>query len=371
MQYVSVLGEESDKLPVLFGVPQGSVLGPLLFIIYINDICNVTKLGKFILFADDTNIFVVDECVEGVYRKGNQILKLVHQYMKLNLLHINIKKCCYIHFSPNTKSELDLNDKQLTINNIQIKRVKEAKFLGIIIDNKLSWDSHLKALNSKLKCEIGKLCRIRSSVPKRLFKDLYHTLFESHLSYGISVWGGVSNNKLEPIFKTQKKCIRVLFGDSDSYYEKFKTCARARPITRNNCNRIIKQNIGRDFFELEHSKPLCTQHDLLTVHNLYKLHCLKEMFKINKYQSPISIYSLFIKSPRRPNYFIPPCSSSLFIYQSTKIWNSCRKSNSDIDFTTSISKFKSCIRKCLVHSQSQYDATLWCDYNFSCKNICF
>ena len=114
-----------------------------------------------------------------------------------------------------------------------------------------------------MKCEVGKLCRIRRCVPKKLYKDLYHTLFESHLGYGISVWGGVSNNKLEPIFITQKKCIRILFGDNEAYFDKFKTCARVRCITRDKNGKVIKQMLGKDFFELEHSKPLCSEYSFL------------------------------------------------------------------------------------------------------------
>ena len=138
-QYVSVLGENSHDLSVLFGVPQGYVLGPLLFIIYINDIYNSTDLGKFVLFADDTNIFVADKCKIKVFEKANKVLKSINDYMKCNLLHINIKKCCYMHFTSNRK-EVTADDDMLNLvlgQNV-IKCVKETKFLGVIIDNKLS-----------------------------------------------------------------------------------------------------------------------------------------------------------------------------------------------------------------------------------------
>ena len=98
-------------------------------------------------------------------------------------------------------------------------------------------------------------------IPNELYKNLYLTLFESHLSYGITAWGGVSKNLFKSLFTTQKKCIRIMFGDKDAYMAKFETCARTRTFE----SRIL----GREFFQREPSKPL-----FLTVHNLYKYHCI-------------------------------------------------------------------------------------------------
>ena len=136
--------------------------------------------------------------------------------MKCNLLHINYKKCCFMYFSPNRNDKVP-ND-------------------------------GTKYLNSKLKCEIGKLNRIKKCIPKIAYKELDHTLFESRLSYGISAWGGISFKKLEPLFITQKKCLRIMFGDNEAYHNKFKTAARVRPRKL--------QKLGAEFYELEHSKPL-------------------------------------------------------------------------------------------------------------------
>ena len=97
-----------------------------------------------------------------------------------------------MHFTSNRK-EVTADDDMLNLvlgQNV-INCVKEIEFLGVmIIDNKLSWDAHLKYLNSKLQCEIGKLNRMKHVIPNELYKNLYLTLFESHLSYGITAWGG-------------------------------------------------------------------------------------------------------------------------------------------------------------------------------------
>ena len=113
-------------------------MAPLLFIIYINDIHRSSNLGKCILFADYTNIFEADECKNTVHETANKVLEFVYRCIKCNLLHINFKKCCYMHFTPNC-NDIVPNDGTLllTLNGLVIKCAIGIKFLGVIIDDKL------------------------------------------------------------------------------------------------------------------------------------------------------------------------------------------------------------------------------------------
>ena len=161
-QYTEVLNEKSENLIIKYGVPQGSVLGPLLFLLYINDIANSSDLGTFILFADDTNIFIDGKTVEEAYEKGNKLLSCIKKYMILNKLHINMSKCCYMHFKPKASKPVELPDSlQLHIDGFPIKKTKATKFLGVVIDEQLSWGPHITALKRKLNYASATLNRIR------------------------------------------------------------------------------------------------------------------------------------------------------------------------------------------------------------------
>ena len=187
-------------------------------------------------------------------------------------------------------------------------------------------------------------------------KDLYHTLFESHLRYGITVWGGVSTNKLLPLFVIQKRCIRIMFGDREMYLDKFKTAARTRPFD--------EQKLGAKFYTKEHTKPIFNKLELLTVHNLYLYHCLVEVFKILKFRTPISLYSQFNRSCRKETLLISPEFSQSFTYRSTFQWNIIRNKLIIDDFAHKLNTYKASVLKLLMNTQNSGKFDEWTDQNF-------
>ena len=358
-------------------MPQGSILGPLLFLIYMNDITNsfIDPDTTFVLYADDTNIFVASPSKEATYLKANKVLECVSKFMKCNLLHINMSKCCYVHFKPSSESDetcarvrpfADENDKSrsIFIDETKLLKVCSTKFLGIIIDEDLNWGPHIQHLRKKLCSITGAICRIRKSMPPDLYLKVYTSLLESHLTYGITVWGGSINNQAnDKLFIIQKQCVRILFGDLDAYLEKQSTCARVRPYKQ--------QKLGTTFYEKEHTKPIFNRLRILTVQGLFKYHCINEFFKIIKFRTPYPLYEEISISQRdTSNVAILPSKSNTFLYTAAHIWNQIHKRvlSSDKGIFTSVNSVKLRTKVILLEAQSLGTEDQWIPHNFEIPN---
>lgn len=191
------------------GVPQGSVLGPLLFLLYINDLPEVTN-HKCILFADDVSVVVPFRDNFEVYESdiNNTIDKIV-TWLNDNNLTVNINKTKYIQFGTNRQTKLELN---IQYNGINIQEVTNTKFLGIIIDDNCDWKLHIGTLRDKINRYVFVLRRLRQTSNLQTSLAAYHGYIGSILKYGLLVWG--NSTDLNLLFRAQKKCIRAICGMS-------------------------------------------------------------------------------------------------------------------------------------------------------------
>ena len=147
-QFVCIGECKSELQTVSCGVPQGSVLGPLLFLAYINDIHSCIPDSTVKLFADDTNLFVYGKTLSEAYYKANQSLKLLSDWFTANNLSLNVDKSCYSVFGG---METHIGSYSIAIGNTCLAKVNYTKYLGVVIDSGLSWQNHVEYLHNKLK----------------------------------------------------------------------------------------------------------------------------------------------------------------------------------------------------------------------------
>ena len=205
-QRVKLSSQFSPYADISCGVPQGSILGPLLFLIYINDMKNSTKHSIVHHFADDTNLLCSDRCEKSLKKKLNEDLKLIYTWLCANRLSLNVDKTEFIVFRP-PRRKLDSRF-TLKLNQKTLFESTKIKYLGMILDSSLSWKHHIFELRKKLGRAVGILYRMKkSNCPQNILLSLYHSLFHSHMSYGICLYGLANDHYTSKIFLLQKRAI--------------------------------------------------------------------------------------------------------------------------------------------------------------------
>ena len=205
-QYVEFDGTNSEMREIRTGVPQGSILGPLLFIIYINDLNTVSELFKFIIYADDTSLngFLSSFGTNtNISKNINYELQQINDWLKINKLSLNVGKTKFMIFH---KANKRIPNIKLYIDDTEIERVQNFNFLGVILNENLSWKPHTDKVANCISKTIGILNALKHFLPETPKLILYNSLILSHFNYGILTWG----YEFDRLTKLQKKSIRII-----------------------------------------------------------------------------------------------------------------------------------------------------------------
>ncbi|XP_077995944.1 uncharacterized protein LOC144449300 [Glandiceps talaboti] len=211
-QYVSINNIASSRLNITCGVPQGSILGPILFLIYINDIPNSSNLFNFKLYADDSNLFhSIQETHNNIsLNLANVEFHQVKKWCDANRLTMNVNKTEHmvIRSKQNSKEVIG----SITLNDRVVREANSTSFIGIHLDSNLTWKTHIVDVKKKICKFTGIFYRLRQLVPCSTLLMLYNTFVLPHISYGLEVWGSSCKTYLKEILLAQKRIVRVITG---------------------------------------------------------------------------------------------------------------------------------------------------------------
>ena len=264
-QYISYNNNtsSSDMANINIGVPQGSILGPFLFLVYMNDFHHSSEIFNMVNYADDTTLLsTINFFTNHPARSIDSELLKVSTWLHANKMKINVSKTKVLFYSPLQKS---IHPPTITLNNEVIERVDHFCYLGIVIDQHLSWKLHISKISRKISKVLGVLSRLKNFLPCYVLKTIYTSLIACHLNYGILLWGG----KTDSIFKLQKRAVRI--------------------ITKSP--------------KLSHTDPIFIDLKLLKVHDIYRIQMYKFAFKLFNSQLPAYFLNGFITFNRQSHLY--------------------------------------------------------------------
>ena len=277
-QYTFCNNTSSEIKPISCGVPQGSVLGPLLFLIYINDLPNISNKLKFYLFADDTNIFYQCSNLSELQNTLNRELKKLSLWLNSNRLALNISKTNFVIFAAKNKP---LKTVTLLLNKKAIQQTNYVKYLGILIDSKLTFKDHIMAVSKKVARITGAMYRIRYYVNDKTLAMVYYSLIYPHILYGIPIWGNADNINLKHLFSLQKKAVRTISNKLNNILTTFKLPGNPDTFW------LV------DSFVKEPSTPIFKNLNILKIHDVFHSETLKFVYDSLKKLNPIQFHDYF------------------------------------------------------------------------------
>ena len=312
----------SDPYTLDFGTPQGSCLGPLLFLIFINDLHLHIEYCKAILFADDTTIYQGSKYPKYLKWCVEEDLKKLDDWFKANKLTLNLKKSQMLIFEPTGKSF----EETINLAGSELKRLKVAKFLGISVDDKLTWNVHFANILLKLKRNLH-MIRTGQNIMSIHAKNLiYFWHLQSHLIYCLNVWGNLlSAHNLNQLQKIQNKSLRLIFGSTN--HTKNRIQHGILPISK----LILLENYKFGFKYVKKLLPITLSKELETDsknHSLVKMHRyntrnkhlpnaptrMKTLYRCSLLYKSITLYNklpVCIKNCRSLKSFVSKCKHHL------------------------------------------------------------
>ena len=316
-QYCHVNGADSCINANNFGVPQGSVLGPLLFLIYINDIRHCIPEDHTRLFADDTGIFVTGKSIKYIIDLSLSILKKLGDWFRINRLTVSVPKCAYVIFHGKNKI-LPTYIPPLYLNGAEIQRVETFKYIGLVIDSTLSFAPHVNSVLNKLNKYFGIFSHIRNKIPPSLKRQIYYATIFPHINYALEIFGSCSAKLRNKIQVKQNQLMKVLTN-------------RERLCPTNELhlhNRILKIE---DVYKI---KILTFVHDCVNKNTISLFHSYYE------FQSQAHSFNT-----RNPHYLIQPRANTNMFNSSVKymgayLWNNTPIAQSNVRLSKATLKMK-------------------------------
>ena len=181
-------GVASDTCFISTGVPQGSILGPLLFIIFINDFPKSSTFFSTRLYADDTSLTASGSDLDSLLREINSHLPAVYEWLCSNKLTLNLTKTKFLIFMPRQKESHNLYP-PLTVANVHLEKSFSVKYLGVHIDCHLTWHDHIDYICSKISKNINIIVKLKHYVSKATLISVYYSLIYPYLTYACTLWG--------------------------------------------------------------------------------------------------------------------------------------------------------------------------------------